>query len=452
MKTFTLIPKNKWVMTAALLAVLGFNVSFNSHQAGIASGDFASTAGDLVESKLTTADGVMPVKYVNNGESEVLAIVPKKMTEGKVCETCGYETISLLTKNKKDIDGLNVQLLKALQKTKPAKAEVAAKEEEAAVEASEETVEKKSPFDAIEKACSRYEKRSEELSCTADKFVAILKRKKGAEIDKKEAFNFYKENIESIIRLEITEARHLANRTRRAHSGLFFRPSDDLSSDPRDIMQTATQMREKALKVIRTLLAGTPGKYEKIRVELLEAETKIANEEARELQQTLFQARNNQDPSKGVYLFEEGKLRRVELQDLIEGMQYHSNAGLSKATSSKDINAELQAHYESYMNNFFQKMNDGMWQNPYAFMGSDNGNSTTLPGVNFGPRLSNPGRGNTGSTVSPGISNRVGTTLNARNQTPAMTMPTQNYGISFGPMVPATPESLRMRMEIRGRQ
>lgn len=451
MKTFTLIPKNKWVMTAALLAVLGFNVSFNSHQAGIASGDFASTAGDLVESKLTTADGVMPVKYVSNGESEVLAIVPKKMTEGKVCETCGYETISLLTKNKEDIDGLNVQLLKALQKTKPAKAEVAAKEEEAAVEASEETVEKKSPFDAIEKACSRYEKRSEELSCTADKFVAILKRKKGAEIDKKEAFNFYKENIESIIRLEITEARHLANRTRRAHSGLFpyLRRSDDWSTD----MQKATQMREKASKVIRTLLAGIPGKYENIRGELVEAETKIAKEEARELQNTFIQARDDENPTIGLYYSQEGKLRRMDLQDLMENMQYQSNAGLSKAASGKDINLELQAHYESYLNNFFQKMNDAVMLNNYTFLDGNKGNITTLPGVNFGPRLSNPGRGNTGSTFSPGISNRVGTNLNAtRTQTPVMTMPTQNYGISFGPMVPATPESLRMRMEIRGRQ
>lgn len=427
MKTFTLIPKHKWVMTTALLAVLGFNVSFNSHQAGIASADFASTSGDLVESKLVTVDGVMPVKYVNNGESEVLAIVPKKLTEGKVCDNCGYETIPLTTKNKSDIDALNVQLLKALQKAKP-KTEVA--REEDAVEVAEEDVpEKKDPFESIEKACRRHKSNSDVLTCTTDKFIAILKKKKGPEIDKLDALDFYKEKIESAIRFEISEARRLANRARRASvtpsQSQNLMNSDDWASEPGDILQNAAEMREGALKVIRTILAGTPSKYEEIRKRLLSAETEIARDEARELQQTFIQARDSKDPSQGVYLFKEGELRRVDLQDLIRSMQYHSNAGLAKARSGNDLNSELQAHYETYMNNFFEKMNEGMWTNPYGFMGGG-GNTTTLPGVDLAGRMANPSR--------------------------KIIIPVQNNGVGFGTLIPASPESLRMRAENRQRQ
>ena len=81
MKSFT-APK-KWALTATLLAVLGFNVSFNNNTDGIASADFASTSSEI-EGKIHTAKGVIPVKYLNGGDDKVLAIIPKTMTEGKI--------------------------------------------------------------------------------------------------------------------------------------------------------------------------------------------------------------------------------------------------------------------------------------------------------------------------------------------------------------------------------
>ena len=391
MKTFT-YPQKKWVMTAALLAALGFNVSFNNNNRTFSSGEFAST--NIIESELVTADGVMPIKYIPNGESGVLAIVPKKMTEGKVCETCGYDTIAITSQNRDDIKALNVQLLQALQKNKPA-AEVVAEAQSRSVTAPAATPEKKNPFEAIEKACQRYDSKSEALTCSAERYVEILRRKTSEEIDKADAMNFYKSNIETALRSQILDARRMANNVRRAlgrpSQSNYLRESDDLMSDPAETMKAAGQIREDALKAIRTMISGLPSKYEEIRKALINAETSIANEEAREVQQTFIAARDSKDPSQGVYLFKEGELRRVDLIDLMDSMKYHSDAGLSKASSSNDINASLQTEYENYLNNFFNKMREGVWQNPYSFMGNT-GNGTMVPGAGMSQRINNPGR------------------------------------------------------------
>lgn len=127
--------QKKWAMTGVLLAVLGFNVSMNKHTDGIASADFASESGDLVESKIATADGVLNVKYIKSGENEVMAVIPK-VTEGKTCDVCGttYTLDASLEKNKSNIDELNVQLLKQISKGKP----LQAPRETQVVEATEE--------------------------------------------------------------------------------------------------------------------------------------------------------------------------------------------------------------------------------------------------------------------------------------------------------------------------
>lgn len=459
MKTFT-YPHKKWVMTGALLAVLGFNVSFNSHtKDGIASADFASTLAEgVVQGKIYTANGVVPVKYIDNGEDKVLAIVPKRMTEGKVCDTCGFDSIPLNVKNKEDIDALNVELLKAMEK---AKVKPAAATTTTAVEGSEgERDVKKSAFDAIEKACARNKENSEILSCTAEKFVALLKKKSDPAIEKSDATDFYRENIESLIKSELTESRRIANRVRRASVNMS---QWSILQDSDDTMKNPAEMREETLKVVRSLISGIPSKYEDVRKRLLLAETEMIKAEAQELQQTFVQARDSKDPSQGVYLFKEGELRRADLQTLLQDMGYHTSAGLDKAVSTRDLSSDLQRQYESYFNDFAKRIQSGMWENPYAFMGAGNGN-TTLPGVNLDPRLTNPGR-NTGTIGTPGISTRTGATMNATGtqtilvpvQVPAGTalpqvgIPTQNNGVSFGTMGPASPEALRMRSEIQNR-
>lgn len=459
MKTFT-YPNKKWVMTGALLAVLGFNVSFNSHNNdGIASADYASTVAEgVVQGKIYTAKGVVPVKYIDNGEDKVLAIVPKKMTEGKVCDTCGYDSIPLSVKNKEDIDSLNVELMKAMEKQlKEKKPEVA--EADASAEGQEgEKVVKKNFFAEIEK-CDDKKSNSAVLSCRTSKFIKVLRSNTKA-IDKEDAFDYYKENIESLISSEILESRRIINRQRRA-SVMPGQWSSFEQSD--DSLASAADMRDEAVKTIRELISGIPAKFEDVRKRLITAETEIIKLEAKELQQTFVQARDTKDAALGNYLFIEGQYRKNDLQDLLSNMLNQTHSGLDSAKES-DINASLRNQYMDYFGEFTRRIYNGMNSDIYNFMGQGNGN-TTLPGVNLDPRLANPGR-NSGTVGTPGISSRTGTNMNATGtqtilvpvQVPAGTssvpqigIPTQNNGVSFGTMGPASADSLRMRTEIQNR-
>lgn len=454
MKTFT-HPQKKWVLTGALLAVLGFNVSFNSHENGIASADFASTVEEgVVQGKIYTAKGVVPVKYIDNGEDKVLAIVPKKMTEGKVCETCGYESINLTVKNKKDIDALNVELVKVMSQTK----NTVASDTVAEGQQGDEKI-KKDFFASIEK-CDSKKSNADILACRTDKFIRILKSN-GKDIEKEAAFDYYKENIETLIAGEIVESRRIVNRQRRssvmAGQWYTFQDSDDSMKSP-------SEMRNNALDKIRELISGVPSKFEDIRKRLITAETEMVKAEAQELQQTFVQARDSKDPALGNYLFQEGQLRRNDLTSLMRDMLDSTHSGLD-AVRSGDMNASLKNQYMDYFNQFMQRMYNGMNTDVYNFTGAGNGN-TTLPGVNLDSRLQNPGR-NSGTVLPNGaISSRTGATLTpgAATQTilvpiqvpvtgngaSQLTIPTENNGVQFGTMVPASPEALRMRAQIRG--
>ena len=197
MKTL-IYPQKKWVLAATLLAVLGFNASFNPRPAITYAAELASSAV-IAEEQVATVDGVMPVTYLKGNQSQILAVVPKKMTEGKVCDSCGYETISLGQANQQDIKALNVKLLQEMQKTKASKA--------AATTTEPATEEKKNHFESIEKSCRRHNEKSDLLTCTSDKFISLLRKKDGPELDKVDTMNFYKQNIENLIYSEIADAR-----------------------------------------------------------------------------------------------------------------------------------------------------------------------------------------------------------------------------------------------------
>lgn len=459
MKTFTYSQK-KWVMTATLLAVLGFNVSFNSHtNDGIATADFASTVTEgVVQGKIYTAAGVVPVKYIDNGEDKVLAIVPKKMTEGKVCDSCGYDSIPLNVKNKQDIDVLNVELMKSISKkseTPVAEKVEDKKESEAQGEEGEKDL-KKDFFADIEK-CDSKEKTSDLLSCRTSKFIKII-RSNTKDIEKEDAYSYYKENIESLLASQVAESRRIINRQRRSAvmPGQWspFAESDDFQESP-------AEMRDDALKSMRELLSGIPAKFENIRRRLVLAQTEIIKIEAQELQQTFVQSRDTKNPSLGNYLFNEGLYRKNDLESLLETSLVQTQLGLDSA-KRVDLNENLRSQYLDYFSEFTRKMYTGINTDIYNFMGSGNQN-TTLPGVNLDPRLGSPIRGGGGSIGGgiPAISSRTGMSLNSNLQTdqiPAqirngspLVIPTENVGVSFGQMVPASAESLRMRSEIQSR-
>lgn len=489
MKNFT--HPNKWVMTGALLVALGFNVPFKSQPTPEQSADFASTLQEgVVHGKIYTPKGVVPVKYIDNGEDQVLAIIPKKMTEGQICDNCGYESISLNVKNKNDIDALNVALLQAIQKNPvselPQRTEVAGSKVDSNIPA-----EVQDPFETILKACARYKERAQKLDCTSDRYIKLLSRK-DSNISAEDAMNFYQRHLESAIRSELSDARRLINKVRRASTNMSQWQS---LQDSEELLKNPSEMREEALKVIRGLVAGLPSQYENVRKRLVNAEVMFATEEAKELEQTFKTARDNRNPSESVYLYKEAEMRRQDLQGLLQDMSYHTSAGLSKASSSDLINRDLQSQYEKFFSDFATKIQNGMWTNPYDFMG---GTVSPLPGVpNLDQRQRNPGRGAStgqvgvqgGAQSGPALSGRgslnqpgemrgsngatqPGTTSNLPQRTfnGSSTAPmiqgqgvdmqlnstTQeeytNNGVSFGTVGPASAESLRERAINRGRQ
>lgn len=493
MKKFT--HPSKWVMTGALLVALGINVPFKNQPTPEQSADFASTLQEgVVHGKIYTPKGVVPVKYIDNGEDQVLAIIPKKMTEGQICDNCGYESISLNVKNKNDIDALNVALLQAIQKDPSAHIPQSSEVVSSRVDTNIGN-EIQDPFDTILKACARHKERAQKLDCLSDRYVKLLNRK-NSNISAEDAMSFYQRHLESNIRAELSDARRIINKTRRASMDMnqwqSLQDSDDMLKNP-------SEMREDALKVVRRLLAELPSQYENIRKRLVNAEVMFATEEAKELEQTFKQARDSRNPSESVYLFKEGELRRQDLQGLLQDMSYHTSAGLSKASSSDIINRDLQSQYEKFFNDFATKTQSGMWTNPYDFMG---GTVSPLPTVpNLDQRQRNPGRGvpatgqigiQGGAQAGPVLSNRTGmsqpesvnapalsgrgtvqqgttlpqTTFNGSSAAPTiqgqsvdMQLNSQifqdsysNNGVSFGTVAPASPESLRERAIIRGRQ
>ncbi|CAE78151.1 hypothetical protein AB1A81_15340 [Bdellovibrio bacteriovorus] len=452
-------PQKKWVLTSALLAVLGFNVSFNTHNDGIASADFASTSGDLTESKVYTAEGVMPVKYIDNGDEEVLALVPKRTTEGKVCEgKCGYDTIVLSAKNKSDIDALNVELMKKLAeqpaaaKKKVAKEEVAEADAEATGE--EEVVAKKkvSPLDRIMKRdCSTEYNEAATLSCAKNKFVEALKdSKKSKDISAEDALEFYKKEIQPRLVAQLSEARRITSAQRRAATNpsawQSYRASEDFDRSPTDIHE----MINSSLAVVEDLIIKVPSKYEAVRSRVILAETEILKFEA---QQIKAQESAKNYPEAGAKLHETTLLK--------EAMYALTQQSLRTALSNDTITDVQSNAYNRFMDEFYKNINTLLGPNGQL----PTGTSTIDPSINLSPRLQNPGRisGTTSTigtlpttpttpgTIPSGVSSRTGATLSTQSQSQLSVHPNSG-GVTFGTPRDATAEALQQRALIRGRQ
>lgn len=453
-------PQKKWVLATALLAVLGCNISFQSHTDGVASADFASTSGDLKESKVYTAQGAIPVKYMDSGEKEVLAIIPKRTTEGKICEdNCGLETITLSVKNKQDIDALNVALMKALSK----KSEQELAEADADEESTEEVVvkkPKKSPFDRVTRNCENTED-ADALKCYVDGYLAVLKDpKKAKDVTVQEAGTFYRKEVQSRLIKELSESRRLSSKKRRAQVDPYawqsFANSDDFDKDP-------TEMIQHSLFMIEDLIREIPSKYEIIRSNVISAQTEVLKFEAAQIKATNQQAETQKGTPEGLYLTQEATYKMTETDALRQAMSSVTNSALLEARSNGSINEEQVSAYQK----FFQEFNN---QLVAALTGQ---NSTLLngvqanPAIDLTPRLQKPGRGTDTIGILPGqqpapisqvgilppqsgASSRTGaTSLSTSSTSPSTNL---NQGVSFGSPVPATPQSLELRARIRGRQ
>lgn len=423
MKTFK-FPQNKWVMTATLAAVLGLNMSINYQPSQVEAAEFASTDGVVVESEVLTADGPLSVKYVNNGESEVLAIVSKRDTEGKVCDNC-YQTIPLQTQNKEDIKALNSQLQQVLRakEAAPAKAAAPAKP---AVEPEEAVPVKRDPFASVERACKRHTENADLLECKSKEFTSVLRKKSSSEIDAQDALIFFQNHIEPSIKSEITDSRNKLIQS-QLEWFKFTSGTGSIPSLPLDkVLKQNSDTRENTLKVVREIISQTPGKFNRVRERLLDMEAELVYEEARKIQQLFITGRDHKDSLTGIYSTKEGEFRREDLQRFLIGMQYQTSAGLAKAMSNDFINLDLQRQHESTINRIIQQVRDS-FANPFPSIENNTTPGTTASTIpNLSIRLANPGRNTNGQTngsinrsqVGPDLSQRLGN----RVQNPAMGM------------------------------
>ncbi|WP_373998247.1 hypothetical protein [Bdellovibrio bacteriovorus] len=452
MKTFT-YPTHKWVLTATLLAVLGLNVSFNTHTAGVASADFASTEGEgITPSKIYTADGVVPVKYIDNGEDKVLALVPKKMTEGKACDSCGYESYPLSVKNKEDIDSLNVALMKAIgaRLTTQEKPKAEAAQEVVA----DSDAEKKSILDQVAESCHAL-KESRVYNCLATKFVAALKSKdKSKNITAEEALDFYNEEIKPRLLSKASDARRAYERSLRVSMGQdalnSLESSDGLMSNSRDLI-------EELSKSVRELIEQVPGKYESTRKALLTAHTDIIKFEAAQYKTALNRELTTTNTQEYPYLQYARMKQGENLESIFQTFHQNTTLGLQGAASKGFITNEQENQYYRLLNEFNTSLTNAIFNNGTALNGV-----VTTPTLDLNARLLNPGRGVAPGTVTPGVSTRTGSNLTVSPGVvvqPQVTAPTTlpnflpqtNNGVSFGTVNPISPQSLQQRLDIRGR-
>ncbi|KHD89109.1 MAG: hypothetical protein OM95_04570 [Bdellovibrio sp. ArHS] len=457
MKTFT-YPTQKWVLTATLLAVLGLNVSFNMHKDGVASADFASTEGPgITPSKIYTAEGVVPVKYIDNGEDRVLALVPKKMTEGKVCDTCGYESYPLSVQNKEDIDSLNVALMKAISaRLTTAKPQEEKKGEEVVADSD---AEKKGILDQIAESCHSL-KENRVYNCLSTKFVAALKSKdKSKNITTEEALDFYNEEIKPRLLSKAAEARRSYERSLRVSMGQdalnSLESSDGLMSSSQDIV-------DELSKSVRELIEQVPGKYESVRKALLSAHTDIIKFEAAQYKTALNRELTTTNTQEYPYLQYARMKQGENLESIFQTFHQNTTLGLQGAASKGFITTEQENQYYRLLNEFNTSLTQAIFNNGSALNGV-----VTTPTLDLNARLANPGRGLVpGAVVNPGISNRTGApqvtvspgivpqTFSAQQMAPGTLpnfMPQNNSGVSFGPVSPISPQSLQQRLDIRGR-
>ncbi|XGC80388.1 hypothetical protein ACES2L_13735 [Bdellovibrio bacteriovorus] len=426
-------PKKQWVMTTALLAVLGFNVSFNSNNE-IAFADFAST--EAIESNVPTAQGNLPVKYIKSGENKVLALVQLN-TEGKICDSCDPRVVSLTASNTDNIQDLNVLLVKALSSSS------AAEEKPAKVEVKEE---KTDVLQKLADKCEKHDEDAEKLKCLTPKFLDALKKEKES-ISEEEAMAFFKEEVEKLIKSEMQDSHRISVKAYKSKlRGNAWDYYDD-EEDSRD----AEEILGETLELVKELHAKIPGKYKDIRKRLFKMQTEIVDEEALQVQRTIVQSSRQTDPREKMLLHQEADGRNVYLNQIISGLSESSREGMMEARRSGVLGASDRDVYADTWGNYAMEMRRSMNQFLYEYAATGKTPSSMVAGAydlgtGYSTRLANPGR--TGEMVSPGVASRAGTRFDGQSDV-TVGIPKSNVNISFGEMTAITEESQKMRADIR---
>ena len=348
--------RKKWYMTSAV--ILSLSMSSFIYQRPVESGstDLSSILERMSEPVTTafsssrkvniaTKNGAVQVSVERTGNNgQVRAYIPTLTAEGKVCDKCGFES-KLIDARFSDNLQLGVEILKAMEvEVADAKSE---KEDEAGtVETTEEKKEeKKSILTKIKEECDEGAD-EDRLTCLKDGLLDAMRANNENTKDKtltaKAAHEFYKDYIEKEMIRKIYKSRKASSSLLRSSYMNFDDMYDDIPGDP------ATVMAE-ALDFIEEFLSETPSRYNAIRQSLFNAQEKIMNIEAQQLNNLNRLAKENSGTETGLRYSQEAMLRTGQMQSLWGNLQQINRDGLYNALDSDHIS---QLQFDNFSNMF----------------------------------------------------------------------------------------------------
>ncbi|MFP5519594.1 MAG: hypothetical protein ACLGGX_06800 [Bdellovibrionia bacterium] len=367
----------KWVLASCLLAALTSQTQFiNASVTG--EGDFASSSENTIETKVTTAEGVIKVVYIKSGENEVMAVVPK--TEGQApCNYCGTYSLPVSLKaNKDNLDELNVALLKAFTKNEKEEKEVASakpipKQRDKDVEIDDET----NPLLArIEKKCEAKKSNDDSLSCFNTELAKVL-RSKNAKIDANELRSFFTANIAPLLRNELDHSRNTVSSV--VGSRNYSSREDYLWAveSAQDEIANIEDRRRTVVDSLQELVEATGKKHAAFRRTLLTAQSKVVEESARQIR-LLRQAEKQNEKSNPSLATEYGLKANNQTSDLLRWSDLINESNSYALRTLRDNNAlsgnELSS-YDRYVQDF------GLALRKYLVSDAYGTNNSSLPSL-----------------------------------------------------------------------
>lgn len=484
MKTFT-YPQKKWVLTGALLAALGFNASFNTNTYKEYSADYASS--ETITKEVDTPEGTIPVMYVPAGEGKVRALIPKKKTEGGFCldQSCGLDAVILNVDDQKNVSKLNVALLKALAEEKKAEAKEGRKEkpeekvssrskirnedaEDSEEVKSAKEIAREKTEEKLEKIADRAAKKGddlEKLEYLSEEIVSFMEKNDKKEVPEKLVREFVKEHVLDLFKSLSDQYSSFVSLQAKSRYDLNAR--QELWDSELKISDVREQ-QTKALMAIENILEKAPKKYEDVRRLLVNAEAILIRDEAVLVQDLHRRATQQTNLVEKNLLQAEAQSRTETLQQMNGAFKNINKSAFQSAVRAKLMTSSNRTAYESSYANTTTPIVDGIIMNPVNYQIPGAGVSeglfqpTGTVEPTLTPRLQNPGRGVlplgtqplAPTTVQTLSSSRVVSTLPQQVTVPTtgqtQMIVTQDGQITFGQVVPATAEALRMRQQLRG--
>lgn len=467
MKTF--IPNNKWVMTAALLAVLGLNFSYNdkTSREGF-SAEFASS--EMKEGEIVTESGdLIKIPYIKGEGDQVTALV-KRNAEGKFCIECKAEAITLSSKNFGDINKLNVDLMKHIKDNLSVVPKPSEKDVEAGGAEDDQVVASGILDIKVLDVCEKKNSNSDKLKCFSNNFVSALKNN-AKKISDKEALEFYEQHIAGLLEDQVEESREAAKELARARvpkrqAGVDeidmlldedFESESEFDGDPEELMDVAKEAVRKLHEGIPSIREGKnkSRRFADLRAKILDTEKKIVAQYAREIKKSMQKAENNRNSANYIAYLEEAATLNRNLPGVIKGLGRTTSSALRSAIDNEYIlSGDARAQYDAYVlsSGDVQKSIDA-FMNHWAQTGRlPNTGIDAYNGVDLRSRIDGTAnRGVVGSTPSSAISTRLGmNTLNSSSTTTAQNpATTANNGVEFGALTQLTEENRILRDQLR---